>query len=67
MRLQLFEDAKATTVDDVRAAAESWQALIDNGVRSTSGTESTLIGAKDLFDVIIYPDGTTRDASAPAA
>ena len=69
-RLQWMKDAKATTVADIAASAEVWEALIQNGVRSTSGTESKLLGAGDLFDVLLYPDGTVKEltpALAPAA
>ena len=70
VRLAWMQEAKATTPDDIRATADIWAALQTNGVRSTSGTESTLLAASDLFDVLIYPDGTVKElrtALSPAA
>ncbi len=67
MRLQWMKDAKATTVDDVKASAEDWEALVQNGVRSTSGAESTLMANAELFDVLIYPDGTEKELTAAKA
>ena len=64
LRLQWMEEAKSTTVEDVVASAELWDALIADGVRSTSGTESTLTAASGLFDVLVYPDGTVKELSA---
>lgn len=57
MRLQWMKDAKATTVEDIRASADIWDTLTQNGVRSSSGTESSLKSSSELFDVFIYPDG----------
>ena len=61
MRLKWMQEAKATTVDDVVSSAETWAKLCENGVRSTSATESTLLAQGDFFDVLIYPDGTVKE------
>ncbi len=60
IRLRWLREAKSTTPDDIKASADAWDCLIKNGVRSTSGTESALIAAGDLFDVLIYPDGSEK-------
>ncbi|MDO5111042.1 MAG: insulinase family protein [Clostridia bacterium] len=60
-RLQWMKDAKATTAADVIATAEVWESMQQNGVRSCSGTESALLEDKDLFDVLVYPDGTVEE------
>ena len=61
MRLNWMKEAKATEPADIAAAAEVFETLVETGVRSTSGTESALLGAGDLFDVLIYPDGTVKE------
>ena len=66
MRLQWMKDAKATTAEDVAASAQTWEALVQNGARSASGTESALMEAADLFDALIYPDGSVKELRAQA-
>lgn len=61
LRLQWMKEAKATTVENIRATAGMWEELLKSGVRSTSGTESTLKAAGNLFDVMLYPDGTVKE------
>lgn len=60
VRLQWLKDAKNTTPEDVKAAADEWEKLISSGSRSSSGTESTLMEEAELFDVLIYPDGSEK-------
>lgn len=58
--LEWMRQAKATTVADIASYADTWEKLIESSVRSSSGSESTLLAASDLFDVLIYPDGTVK-------
>ena len=64
LRLQWMQEAKAITPEDFAAVADAWEAALHNGVRSSSGTESALMEASDLFDVLIYPDGTEKALTA---
>lgn len=61
MKLQWLKEVKATTVNDVVASADTWKAFMENAVRSSSGTESTLLKNAELFDVLVYPDGTIKE------
>ncbi len=60
MYLKWMKEAKTTTPDDIKASADTWDEMISDGVRSSSGTESSLKEAGDLFDVLIYPDGAEK-------
>ncbi|MDD3336364.1 MAG: insulinase family protein [Eubacteriales bacterium] len=53
IRLRWMEEARQTTVDDVRALADRIQNLVDNGVRSTSATASTIEKNKELFTSVV--------------
>ncbi len=46
---------KAVSTEDMARYAEVYQALIDRGVRSTSGSRSALEKNSDMFDSIIHP------------
>ncbi|MDD3411938.1 MAG: insulinase family protein, partial [Eubacteriales bacterium] len=52
-RLRWMEEARQTTVDDVRALADRMQSLVDHGVRSTSATASTIEKNKELFTSVV--------------
>ncbi|MEF9973280.1 MAG: insulinase family protein [Clostridia bacterium] len=55
-RLGYLKDAKATTVEDVRAAADDIERLVQDGVRSSSGAQSVIDVQKDLFERIVKLD-----------
>ncbi len=70
LRMEWMKQAKAVTPESLAASVALWSTVNEDGVRSTSGTESALLAAGDLFDVLLYPDGTVKelpDAAAPAA
>ncbi len=46
---------KAVSAEDITHYAKIYQALLDKGVRSTSGSRSTLEKNAELFDSIVYP------------
>ncbi|MEG0864426.1 MAG: insulinase family protein [Clostridia bacterium] len=52
-QLRWLQEAKATTVEDVRAMADRIEALLKNGVRSTSGAESIIEAHRELFDSVV--------------
>lgn len=62
MRLQWQKDAKATTPEDVKAAAEIFEALVQNGIKSSSGTAAHLEQGGDLFDELIRMEETDEEA-----
>lgn len=55
-QLKWMREAKATTAEDVRAAADIYEKLVNEGVRSTSGAEATLEGSEDMFTRLIRAD-----------
>lgn len=69
IRTQWMREAKAQTPEGVAAAAAEFESLCEDGVRSSSGTESALLAAGELFDVLIYPDGAVVETQplSPAA
>ncbi len=51
--LSWIRAAKSTTVEDVRAAADRVENLVNTGIRSTSGSESFVTAHQDAFDSIV--------------
>lgn len=54
-KLDWMKAIKAVKADDLARYAEVYQALLDNGVRSTSGSRWAINGASDLFDTVLNP------------
>ncbi|MDD3336225.1 MAG: insulinase family protein [Eubacteriales bacterium] len=52
-RMEWLHEAKSTTVEDVRATVERVENMLANGVRSTSGTASSIEEHKELFDNVL--------------
>ncbi|MEG1472374.1 MAG: hypothetical protein RSD76_08005, partial [Clostridia bacterium] len=52
-QLRWLQEAKSTTVEDVRAMADRIEALLKNGVRSTSGAASIIEAHRELFDSVV--------------
>ncbi len=63
-RLQTLREAKATTVEDVRAFADKMDALQQNGVLSTSGTASFATEVAELFEDVVRYDDATEETEA---
>ncbi|MDO5326992.1 MAG: insulinase family protein [Clostridia bacterium] len=60
--LEYMRQLKTVTPEAVKAAAEIYQKLWDNGVHSTAGSASAINANADLYDVILNPFGAV-DAS----
>lgn len=53
--LQWMRDLKTVTVEDIASYADVYKALIENGIISTSGSQSAINGEKDRYDEILVP------------
>ena len=60
--LTYMHQLKAVTPDAVKAAAELYQKMWDNGVHSTAGSAAAINANAELYDVILNPFGAV-DAS----
>ncbi len=53
--LEYMRELKAVTPEAVKAAADMYQKLCENGVRTTSGSAAAINANADLYDVILNP------------
>ncbi len=53
--LEYMRELKAVTPEAVKAAADMFQKLSENGVRSTAGSAAMINANADLYDVILNP------------
>ncbi len=60
--LEYMRELKAVTPEALAAAADMYQKLSENGVRSTAGSASMINANADLYDVILNPFNA-QDAS----
>ena len=58
LRLQYMKELKALTPDRVRAFAEPYAAMMQNGYRLTAGGAAAVQATSDLYDMILNPFGT---------
>ena len=61
-KLEYMRELKAVTPEALAAAADMYQKLSENGIRSTAGSASMINANADLYDVILNPFNA-QDAS----
>ena len=55
LNVEYMRELKAVTPEAIKAAADMYQKLCENGIRSTAGSASAINANAELYDVILNP------------
>ena len=66
LKLQYMRELKALTPEALQAYAAAYEALMEKGLRFTSGGAAAIGAHEELFDAVLNPFGTVDTSADPA-